>query len=144
MSKADDAMAFKKQGFSCSQSVLAAFAEELGMDLPSALRISTGFAGGMAGTGGTCGAVTGATMAIGLKHGSKAADETDAKAHTAKLTRELMSRITGAHGSLVCKELLGCEIDTPEKFKAARESGVLAETCPAVIRLACDTLEEIL
>ncbi len=144
MSKADDAMAFKKQGFSCSQSVLAAFAEQLGLDLPAALRISTGFAGGMAGTGGPCGAVTGATMAIGLARGSQDAEDRESKAHTARLTRELMSRITAAHGSIVCKELLGCEIDTPEKFAAARDSGTLAETCPPVIRLACDTLEEIL
>ena len=55
------------EGFSCSQSVLAAFAPELGLDADAALRVSAAFGGGMGRTGGTCGAVTGALMVLGLQ-----------------------------------------------------------------------------
>ena len=144
MSKADEAMAIKTQGFSCSQAVFATFAEDFALDQAIALRISDPFGGGLANTGGTCGAVTGATMAIGLKCGRSDAADSDAKARTVEFTRELMQRFEDQHGSLLCKELLGCKIDTPEKYAAARESGVPAATCPALVRSACDVLEEIL
>lgn len=144
MSKADDAMACKKQGYSCSQAVIWAFAEDFGLDKATALRIAEGFGGGMGASGGTCGALTGAMMAIGLKHGRQDADDRDAKAETVRLTRELMRRFKDQHGSLLCKVLIGCEIDTPQKFAAARDSGVMTATCPGLIRSACDTLEEIL
>ena len=35
------------EGFSCSQSVLVAFAPELGLDADAALRVSAAFGGGM-------------------------------------------------------------------------------------------------
>ena len=53
------------EGFNCSQSVLVAFAPELGLDADAALRVSAAFGGGMGRLGDTCGAVTGALMAAG-------------------------------------------------------------------------------
>ena len=53
------------EGFSCSQSVLAAFAPDLGLDTAAALRVSAAFGGGMGRLGGTCGTVTGALMVWG-------------------------------------------------------------------------------
>ena len=79
------------EGFSCSQSVLAAFAPELGLDADAALRVSAAFGGGMGRTGGTCGAVTGALMALGLKYGATVADPV-AKERTYALTREFIAR----------------------------------------------------
>ena len=69
------------EGFSCSQSVLAAFAPELGLDADAALRVSAAFGGGMGRTGGPCGAVTGALMVLGLKYGATVADPVGKRAH---------------------------------------------------------------
>lgn len=63
------------EGFSCSQSVFSAFAPELGLDREMALRVATAFGGGMGHRGDTCGAVTGAFLAIGLKHGRVKAED---------------------------------------------------------------------
>ena len=52
----------------CSQAVLAAFAEELGMTKEQALRVGACFGGGMC-KAEVCGACTGALMALGLKYG---------------------------------------------------------------------------
>ena len=58
-----------KSGFNCSQSVLSAFAEDFGLSRDSCLRLASPFGSGIARMQETCGAVTGALMAIGLKYG---------------------------------------------------------------------------
>ena len=47
-------------GLNCAQSVLLAFAEELGLDPEKGLKMASSFGGGMGAMGLTCGAVTGA------------------------------------------------------------------------------------
>ncbi len=69
MSRSDCAVSLFRQGFSCSQAVAAAFAEEFGLDKETALRLSQGFGGGIARSADWCGALTGAFLVIGLKHG---------------------------------------------------------------------------
>ncbi len=79
ISRIDSAVDCFTCGFSCSQAVFSTFAEKIGLDKETALRISGPFGGGMARMGDTCGAVTGAFMAIGLKYGKAKADDYAAK-----------------------------------------------------------------
>ena len=58
MSNADSAGAIFGEGFSCSQAVLAAYCEQFGLDKELALKIGSGFGGGMH-LDQACGAVTG-------------------------------------------------------------------------------------
>ena len=53
--------------YDCAQTVFSHFAEELGLDEETALKISAGFGGGMH-KGDMCGTVTGGLMALGLVH----------------------------------------------------------------------------
>jgi len=69
MSRVEEAVSCFADGFSCSQSIVSTYGTEFGVDREKALKISTGFGGGMGRLGGTCGAVTGAIMVIGLKYG---------------------------------------------------------------------------
>ena len=73
MSRADLALSRFSAGFSCSQSVLSAFAPDLGLELDPALRVAAAFGGGMGRTGRTCGAVTSALMALGAAEGGPCA-----------------------------------------------------------------------
>ena len=59
-SKAEAAAQCFNETFNCAQAVFSAFARELGLDREMALKTAAAFGGGMAGTGATCGAVTGA------------------------------------------------------------------------------------
>ena len=45
--KVEKALDVYGQGYSCAQAVIAAFANELGMDLETAMRFAGGFGGGM-------------------------------------------------------------------------------------------------
>jgi C_GCAxxG_C_C family probable redox protein len=94
--------------------------------------------------GETCGAVTGAFMVIGLKYG-KARDEDDgARDRTYELVGEFVARFKDRHGSIVCRELLGCDLSNPEGLTTAREKGLFETLCPHLVRDAAEILEEIL
>ncbi len=126
--------------FNCAQTVFSLFAPELGIDEKTALKIASGFGGGMA-CAETCGAVTGAYMVIGMKQGH-ATSNPDDKAKTKMLIRQFNERFKQAHGSLICKQLTGFDISTPEGSIAASEAGVFQNRCPVFIKSACKILEE--
>ncbi len=126
--------------YNCAQTVFSLFAGEVGVDETTALKIASTFGGGMA-CGGTCGAVTGALMVIGMKHGHYTS-EPGAKANTKGLVRQFNESFQERHGALTCKELLGYDTSTPEGADAAHAAGVFDTQCPMYIKTACDLLEE--
>jgi len=144
MSKIELATRTFREGFSCSQAVLSALAPDLGLDREAALRVAGAFGGGMARTAQTCGAVTGALMAIGLKYGQTDTDDKQAKDKTYALAREFMKQLKARHGSTVCKELLGYDLSTPEGMQLAREKGLFTSLCPKLVADAVEILEQIL
>ena len=144
MDKVQKAIDYFKEGFSCSQAVLAAFCEPLGLDRTTALKISQSFGGGMAHMGETCGAVTGALMVIGLKHGRTRADDDRAKEKTYELVQELVEKFRSEHGSIVCKELLGYDISKDEELKDAQEKQLFDELCPKLVQTSAKILKDLL
>jgi C_GCAxxG_C_C family probable redox protein len=125
--------------FNCAQTVFSLFAADLGIDEKTALRISSGFGGGMA-CAETCGAVTGAYMVIGMKHGHDVSDP-EKKANTKIQIRKFNEKFKAEHDSLICKELTGFDISTPEGAAAANKGGVFKTKCPMYIKTACNILE---
>jgi C_GCAxxG_C_C family probable redox protein len=144
MSDVETAVGCFEAGFSCSQAILSTFAERYGLSRTTALKLADGFGGGLAGLGKTCGAVTGAVMAIGLAHGRIRADDNEAKLATARRARELMARFEARHGTVECRKLIDCDLDTPEKVRLAHERGVFDTICVNVVRSAAELLEQIL
>jgi len=144
MSKAPDAVSCFKEGFSCSQALLSTYASQLGLDREKALRLATAFGGGMARMGETCGAVTGALMLIGLKYGRVRADDQEAKERTYGLVTEFVKRFKARNGSIVCKELLGYDLSTPEGRRLIEEKGLIPTLCPKFVKDAAEIIEEIL
>jgi C_GCAxxG_C_C family probable redox protein len=140
----ESAKALLKEGFSCSQAVFAAFCEELKLDKDTALRISDAFGGGIGHMGLTCGAVTGAAMAIGLAHGRTVAADNEAKQRTSRIVQALAKRFAERHGTITCKELLGCDVSTPEGFQYFKEHDFRNTRCPAFVSTAAEILDEIL
>ena len=134
------------ESFNCAQSVIAACGPELGLDIETALRVAGGFGGGMGRLGEVCGAVTGAFMVIGLKHAKVHPEDdegtTKEKAYT--LVYEFAERFRSRHGSILCRELLGCDSGTPEGRTQAREKGAFEHVCPKVVEDAVEILEQLL
>jgi C_GCAxxG_C_C family probable redox protein len=124
------------QGFTCSQAVLAAFAGRHGLDRDLALKVACAYGGGIARGGKTCGAVSGALMAIGLAHGRTQVEDEAAREKTYAATRAFLERFRREHGSDQCRELLGVDISTPAGSEAAAKEGLFRTRCPLLVRSA--------
>ena len=143
MNHADTALAVFAQGLSCSQAVFSAYATEHGLDKDTASKVASGFGAGMGRMAQTCGAVTGAYMVIGLKYGTASGDR-EAKERIYRFVREFAERFKVKNGSLVCRDLLGCDISTPDGFEKMKSLGLHQKVCTKLVRDACETLDEIL
>ena len=84
--KAERAKALFLEGYNCTQAVVGAFAEEIGMDFDTAVRLASGFGGGMGRLRQVCGTVSGMVFVASAKLGY-----TDPKAKVEK--KELYQEI---------------------------------------------------
>jgi len=140
MTKKADLVDERFSQVNCAQTVFSLHAKDLGIDEKTALKIASGFGGGMA-CAETCGAVTGSYMVIGLKHGHASSDPEE-KANTKLKIQQFNEKFIQAHGSLICKKLTGYDISTPEGSEAAKDEGVFETKCPMFIKTACTIIEE--
>ncbi len=103
-----------RSGYSCSQSVVGAFCEEMGLPMEMAMRLASSFGGGMGGLRESCGAVTGMFMVAGMIFGyEKPMDYVSKKEHYARI-RALAGAFQEQNGTIVCRELLK---SLPEKLQ---------------------------
>jgi C_GCAxxG_C_C family probable redox protein len=112
-------------GLFCAESVVLALAKAQGINSELLPKAATAFCGGMSRTCGTCGALTGAMMGIGLSLGRSTAGDSVDPSYAA--TQKLVHAFEKEFGSRDCKELLGgCDLNTPEgqaMFKDQKLSG---------------------
>jgi C_GCAxxG_C_C family probable redox protein len=135
------AVTFFSQDFNCAQSVLAAFAPQLGMEEARLLKMASPFGGGVARRGHICGAVSGGLMALGMAEG---ADIPAGKEDAYRLGQEFLRRFEARHKSIVCRELLGLDISTPAGWLQAREKDAFKSVCPQFVRDAAEIVQAML
>jgi C_GCAxxG_C_C family probable redox protein len=141
MTRADDAVALFRQGFSCSQAVLGVFAGDYGLDRTTAFRISQGFGAGIAYTDEICGAVSGAVMVIGLRYGRTRAEDIAARDKTYAVVTEFLQEFEKRSGSVSCTGLLGYNLSVPEQAAEAKEKKIIPARCPEFVRSAVEIVE---
>jgi len=127
----------------CAQSVITSFCEDFGLATDLAMKIARSFGGGMGQSKGTCGAVTGAYMVLGLAL-KPSGDYMKDRAQMASAMAEFNRRFTALHGSLNCTDLCGYDLSIPEQGAEARQKNVFATVCPSLVRDAATILEELL
>ena len=147
MSKQGDAAyAWFLKGYNCSQSVVAAFAPQLGLTEETALRLSAGFGAGIGRMREVCGAFCGVVTVLSMVY----ADPTDPKdkSRMYALVQEAAEQYRSRNGgSIICRELLA-------KAGAAPAGGTAAEDrtadyykkrpCPELCRLCADLCTEFI
>lgn len=144
MSRIDRALDIYRQRFNCSQAIFTAFRQADLLDEPAALKLACVFGAGVACTGGTCGAVSGALMAISMRHGRGDVESVDAKTKTYALGRQFMDAFKQQHGSCVCEELLGMNIGIPEDMAKAQQQHLFETKCYALVKSAAEILDTML
>lgn len=134
----------KGSGFNCAQAVLAAYASQFNFGTKAAFKVAAAFGGGIARTGGNCGAVSGALMVIGLRYGASDIEDQDSKTYTYEKTRQFLEQFKELHQTVVCRELTGYDISTPEGLQQFKEQEVGASLCTGFIRDTVKIVEEII
>jgi C_GCAxxG_C_C family probable redox protein len=144
MSKLEKVISNFMEDFNCAQSIFGAYAENYGLDENAALKVATGFGGGMGRSGRTCGAVTGSYMVIGLKYGTGLLNNKESKEKTYEIINEFTKRFIQRNGSVLCKELLGCDINTSEGREYYDQNNYFEKKCLQYVKNAAEILEELI
>ena len=139
--KSDDSGKVFMSGFNCAQSVFVPFAAQTALGAEWAARVASPFGGGMGKSQQTCGAVTGGLMALGLEHGFDDAQDTEGKDSVLARTKEFMAGFRERFGTLQCRELLGCDLNTDEGQKAYKDKNHRETTCLDCVRHAAAAVE---
>ncbi|GAG84556.1 unnamed protein product [marine sediment metagenome] len=60
------------------------------------------------------------------------------------LVKGFAGKFEARRGSIICKDILGCDISTPQGLRTAREEVLFSKVCPEFVRDAAEILEEML
>jgi len=137
------------QGFNCSQSVVAAFADIYGYTEEQALCMSAGFGAGIGRMRMSCGAFNALALLAGLDCGSVTPGDREGKSYNYKVVQELAARFKEEHGTLICAELLKLKKGAPLSYEASERTAEYYKKRPCVnqiisaARIYCDYLENI-
>jgi len=137
------AVKLSESGCSCSQAVFGAFAPRFGVDQDTAIRVASGFGGGMR-MGDTCGALSGAFMALGLALGGDASRTAEGRQAVSDAVIACAGRFRKSHGALACRDLLGCDIHTPEGKQLALDQNLFETKCRDLVRDAASIVASLL
>lgn len=132
MTKKELAIHYHNKGYNCTQSVVCSFAEELGVDEVTLFKAAEAFGAGMGGMQCTCGALSGAIMAAGLKNSTGNLDGPKSKGDTYQIAKDMVAMFEEKAGSTVCKELKGAG------------TGKILRSCPDCIQDAVEIVEQLI
>ena len=139
--KITSAHAYFNASFNCAQAVFAVFAEDYDIETEAALKIAGGFGAGMR-CGELCGAVTGGAMVIGSAKGHYIENDTGAKQNCAAATKAFADAFKAEYGCIICRELLGVDLSTPEGMAKFADEDMSETKCKSYIAKAVELLEE--
>ncbi|MDE5837949.1 MAG: C-GCAxxG-C-C family protein [Paramuribaculum sp.] len=91
----------RKQGYICSQCVAMVFDDIHGISPELTERLTSGFGGGIGGSGEVCGAVSAMVMLDGCVNYINPSEKKELYAHV----RNLCEKFKCANGSLLCRDL---------------------------------------
>jgi C_GCAxxG_C_C family probable redox protein len=131
-----------QNGYNCAQAILATYGADYGLNRADSISLSCGFGGGMR-RGNTCGAVTGSLMVLGLRFWPPDISVEAAKAKVYDKVEEFCKRFESVCSSIQCRDLIGCDLSTPEGMKSAKDNKLFETICPKMVRAAAEILEEL-
>lgn len=130
MDRVEKAAQLHQKGYNCCQAIVCAFCDLVGLEEKTAFRISEGMGLGVSDTYGTCGAVTGMALIMGMKNSCGDLDAPTSKADTYRKVRELNEAFRTKNGSTICRKLKGMD------------TGTALRSCPGCIEDAARILAE--
>jgi len=121
------AESYAGKGFLCSEAVLLAISDWLGVQSDLIPKIATGFGAGVGGWGSVCGAISGGVMALGLKFGRNEPKKQDRPSYW--YAKGLLKRFETEFGHATCRELTDCDFSTEAGLKKYAEEKLWETKC---------------
>jgi C_GCAxxG_C_C family probable redox protein len=109
------------------------------LERETAVRIGAGFAGGMR-MAETCGAV----MGLGLYRAAAESTTAERRESVCQAAKQFIAEFERRNGTLICRDLLACDIRTAEGMQAAKDRNLFKTICPRMVEDAAEILESIL
>lgn len=120
--------------YGCAETALVVLQELYALDDPTDSSAAMALNGGVAYSGATCGAITGAALAVGRLAGNRIADHREAKWTARRITQHLMDAFAVTFGAVNCRDLTG--YDLLVDHDAFIRSGIWRDVCMRQIEFA--------
>ena len=143
MERSEKARDLFLSGYNCAQSVLLSFADDMKFSKELAQKMAAGFGGGMGKQQETCGAVTGAIMVLGLLKGEHVNNNDELKSESYGSVKELSKMFVSEFKSTKCRDLIGCDLNTPEGAARFKDEKIMETVCADCVKKAVEIVESI-
>ncbi len=134
----DRAVMLFGSSFNCAEAVLSVLCERMeklgrscGRAVPS---VATGFGGGIGRSSGTCGALSGVVMTVGLMVWRRRADDLERKYRVYDLVSRMIGEFERAFGSSSCKDLIRIDLRVEEERFRFRSQKVQDKVCSKFVK----------
>lgn len=126
--------------YGCAESALVALQTIFELPDPEDSSPAMALNGGIAYSGGMCGAITGAAMALGRLAEQRIGDHREAKGVARRLTQDLIAGFQAKFDSSDCRDLIDYEISILAEHDDFIASDVWRTTCMSQIEFAVERL----
>lgn len=130
------------EGYDCSQIVLSAVADRLGISRDLALSSASALGIGLC-RDSVCGAALGALVALGIRYGNVLSGDMISKSTVFKKREEFLTRFREMNGEIHCNLLIGRSIGGLEEMLISSADGIYSN-CPRYCVNAITILESML
>ena len=148
--RVEKAVELFKEGYNCSQSVVAAYADVYGFTQEQALKMSASFGAGIGRMRETCGAACGMFLLAGLETGCTDPKSAEGKGANYAVVQDLAAKFRDINGSIICAELLGLRekkdtgIGSPTQPQERNAEYFKKRPCVEMVRTAAQLFGEYL
>jgi C_GCAxxG_C_C family probable redox protein len=126
--------------YGCAETAFVVLKEAFGLPEPMDSSAAMALNGGIAYSGGTCGAVTGAALAVGMLAERRIPDHRAAKRAARLVTADLLAAFEAGFGTLACRELIEVDLRTEAGHRAFIDSGIWRDRCMRQLEMAVGRL----
>jgi C_GCAxxG_C_C family probable redox protein len=115
--------------FGCAETSFIVLKTVFELDDPTDPSAAMALNGGIAYSGGMCGALTGAALAVGMLAERRLDDHIGAKRVARELVAGAVDEFRAEHGAVDCRDLIGYDLRAPEGHAAFLASGAWRDSC---------------
>jgi C_GCAxxG_C_C family probable redox protein len=119
----------ERNEFGCAETAFVVLRRAYGLDDPMDSSAAIALNGGIAYSGGPCGALTGAVLAVGMLAERRIDDHGRAKRVAREIVARTLEDFVMEHGALDCRDLIGYDLRAPGGHEAFIASGTWRTVC---------------